>query len=480
MNHPLKWFDAISINIYFTGLTTLSQTMTPLVVPLLVQKFVGEGQQGTFYGNVRLWSLMVALLVQALMGMLSDRSTLPMGRRRPFIIIGTILDLAIMAAIGFSAGMQGMAGYWFLFAMLLLLSVSSNTAHGAAQGLIPDLVPENKRGMYSGVKALLEVPLPVILVSFTIGQMIGNGNMWGGILTAMGILTFSMLVTMFAPEKRFEGPVQPLDLAPFLRLVLMTALFTAIILGLGFLARMVTEFFSDLALTEVLLAIGVIGLIAMAVAVVLGVYLSVNLSIGPEAARRNHSFTWWVVNRLAFLVGSTNLASFAVFFLQGRLGLERELAAKPASQLIMFVGVFILLLALPAGWLTDKFGRKRMVALSGLIGALGTLILILAPNLTAIYVGGVVVGIAIGLFYAANWALGTSLVPKEEAGRYLGISNLAGAGAGAVGAYIGGPIADFFTVNFPELPGLGYVLLYAIYGILFLSSVLALTQVKSD
>lgn len=477
MERPLRWYDLITINIYFMGLTTISQTMTPLVIPLLVQKFVGEQQQGTFYGTARLWSLMVALLVQALMGMLSDHSTLRWGRRRPFILIGTLGDLLIMAAIGFSAGMEGTAGYWFLFAMLLLLAVASNTAHGAAQGLIPDLVPEEKRGLYSGVKALLEVPLPLVLVSFTIGRMIGSGNMWGGILTAMGILTFTMVVTMFAPERRLEKPAAPLNWQPFLRLVLMTALFTVVILGLGFLInRVISPALENLSRTPALITMGLLGLGAMAAAIALGVYFSVQISIG-EDARRYPSFTWWVINRLAFLVGSTNLASFAVFFLQGKLGLEREAAAKPAAQLIMFVGIFILVLSLPSGWITDRLGRRRLTALSGLVAALGALILIVAPNLTVIYIGGVVVGIGIGLFYPASWALGTSLVPRQEAGRYLGISNLAGAGAGAVGAYIGGPIADFFTRTAPDAPGLGYVLLFAIYGVLFLASILALQKV---
>ena len=102
------------------------------------------------------------------------------------------------------------------------------------------------------------------------------------------------------------------------------------------------------------------------------------------------------------------------------------------------------------------------------------------PSLPVIYVGGVIIGIAIGLFFASNWALGTVLVPKEEAGRYLGISNLAGAGAGAVGAYIGGPIADYFTANVTSVPGLGYILLFSIYGVLFLLSILALTQVREN
>ena len=95
-----------------------------------------------------------------------------------------------------------------------------------------------------------------------------------------------------------------------------------------------------------------------------------------------------------------------------------------------------------------------------------------------IYIGGTLIGASTGIFFTANWALGTSIVPKAEAGRYLGISNLAGAGAGAIGAYIGGPIADYFTANVPNSPGLGYILLFLIYGILFLFSVFAVTRIK--
>jgi MFS family permease len=119
-----------------------------------------------------------------------------------------------------------------------------------------------------------------------------------------------------------------------------------------------------------------------------------------------------------------------------------------------------------------------MVAIAGLVAVVGTIIALSIPSLLLIYVGGCVIGIGAGLFYTANWALGTTLVPKEEAGRYLGISNLAGAGAGAVGAYIGGPIADFVTAQVPQVPGFGYVLIFSIYGLLFLFSVLALIQVK--
>ncbi len=473
----LRWFDCITINIYWLGISTLSQTVTPLVFPLLVQQFVGEEGKGTFFGTLRLWTLMAALLVQALMGMLSDRSTLRWGRRRPFIFLGTLADLVFIAAIGFSAGLEGMTGYWFLFVMAILLQVSSNVAHGAVQGLIPDLVPEEQRGRFSGVKAVFEIPIPVILAAFAIGPLIAKGNMWGGLLVAMGILALTMLITMLVREEPLrESP--PLDWAPFLRLLLMTALFTAIILGMGEAVKGVGRLMEGVSSTTVLIFImGAIGLVGMAIAVTMGVWASVRISIG-QAARSNPSFTWWVVNRLAFFVGTTNLSGFAVYFLQGRLGYAEEQAAGPASQLMMVVGLFILVAALPSGWLSDRIGHKRLVAISGILAALGTLIFLLSPSLTPIYIGASLIGVAAGLFFTANWALGTALVPKEEAGRYLGLSNLAGAGAGAVGSYIGGPIADYFTVRVPSQPGLGYVLLFAIYGVLFLLSVVALRKVR--
>jgi MFS family permease len=461
MKRTLHWYDYITINIYWLGLTTISQS-NGLIIPLLVQKFVGPEQQGTAFGRLRLYTLMVALLVQALMGMLSDRSTLRWGRRRPFILVGTLLNMACLIAIGASPS------YWFLFGAVVLSQIASNIAHGAEQGLIPDLVPEDRRGRFSGVKSVMEL-LPVIIVAFTVGKLLATGQMWAAILVAIGILFLSMVITMFVREAPLREPPGRLDWGPFGRLVAMTLVFMVVILGMGELVKGIGRLLGSIStIATLLIVMGATGLLAMATAVIVGVWASVRIGIGGGQDSRQHpSFTWWVVNRLAFLIGATNLSGFAVYFLQARLGLQGEAAAGPASQLMMVVGILILLCALPSGWLADRIGRKRLVALSGLMAALGTLVLVLAPSMNVIYVGGCLVGAATGMFFTTNWALGTDLVPKEEAGRYLGISNLAGAGAGAVGAYIGGPIADYFTVHVPHTPGLGYILVFAIYAALF-------------
>ena len=101
--------------------------------------------------------------------------------------------------------------------------------------------------------------------------------------------------------------------------------------------------------------------------------------------------------------------------------------------------------------------------------------LLLARDMPMVIVAGSIMGVGAGIFLATNWALGTDLAPPEEAGRYLGISNLAGAGAGIVGVGIGGPMADFFNAL---RPGLGYSVILVVYRALFLLSVAALTRVK--
>jgi len=468
---PLRWYDAITINVYFFALTLRSQALSPLIMPLLVQQFVGDATKGTSYGSMRLVSLMVALLTQAVAGQLSDNNTSRWGRRRPFILVSTILEIGAFLTLGWIAGrMGGTSGYWALFAVMVCSMIFSNIGHGAAQGLIPDLVPPSQRGRYSGIKALFELPLPLIFVAFTISRLVTAGNLRAAIAAIIAVFVGATALAMTVRETPLKQPTKPVDWAGILRLVAMTGLFTVVILLIGSGVRLLVPRLLALEGAVGLALVGVLGVAGMLLAVALGVIASVKISLGKQADARP-DFTWWVINRLAFLVGANNLGSFVLYFIQERFPhLQGSAAAQPASMLMLVVGAAILVISIPSGWLTDKFGARRLLLISGILAAVGTAVVILSRGMPMMMVGGALVGLATGAFFTSNWALGTSIVPREEAGRWLGISNLAGAGAGAIGAYIGGPIGD----------GAGYLLLMGLYGILFLFSTLALIKIKPE
>jgi MFS family permease len=158
-----------------------------------------------------------------------------------------------------------------------------------------------------------------------------------------------------------------------------------------------------------------------------------------------------------------------LYFLQERFpDLKGESAAGPSATVMMFVGICILLTSLPSGWLADRVGKKQLVTIASIAVTAGMVIILLVPNLAALNIGGCLIGLAIGLFYAASWALGTQIVPQDQAARYLGLANLAGAGSGAIGAYIGGPIADSNS----------YVLLFTIYTALCVLSTFSLLGIQ--
>jgi MFS family permease len=223
--------------------------------------------------------------------------------------------------------------------------------------------------------------------------------------------------------------------------------------------------------------VGVGGAIAMVVAVVVGVWAGSMATIGKEA-RQHSSFIWWIVNRLFFLAAVTSLQGFALYFFQYTFNITVEGANKLTGSLVSIVGAFTLLSALPAGWLADRIGHKLLVTISGVLAAVGCALLlgtIWVPNLALVYVAGTLIGVGTGLFMTVNWAMGTSLVPAGEAGRYLGISNLAGAGAGMIGAGIGGPVADYLNLS---IPGLGYFAIFAAYVLLFVLSAVSLRFIR--
>lgn len=490
LNPPIvrkwHWYEHIALNIYWLGLNINTGLLTPILLPYLVLLFMPPQQKNTYLAVIRVISLAMAMLVQPVAGMLSDRSTSRWGRRRPFIFIGAIGSILCLGVIASSTFFMGSdlnrvsepvfgvpVAYLILLAGIVLLQIPTNIAQGAAQALIPDLVPENQRGRSSGFKSVLEL-IPVFVVILA-GPLVDQGRVWLVVGIISTALLGCLLITLYAArETPLREKPDRLSAGPVLRIVALTAIFVgatqAAAAFVRFAGRLLTHASAPIALQ--IMGVGLAGLAAMAGSIFLGVYLGVWAGIGEEA-RRHNAFIWWIINRLMFLAAIGSIQGFAQYFLRDVLQVPN--VVRMTTLLLAVVALFLVPSAIAGGYLADRFGRKRLVQATGLLAALGTLVLIFSRSMPLVMVSGGILGLATGTFMATNWALGTDLVPDSDAGRYLGISNLAGAGAGIVGVGIGGPTADFFNAI---RPGLGYPVIFGIYCALFLLSTLALTRVK--
>jgi len=355
--------DLIGLNVYWLGLNMATSSLTTIILPVLVQRFVGGEVKNTFYGTLRAAGLVVAILVQPAAGLLSDRSTTRWGRRRPYIFLGTVLDLVFLAVVASSTG------YWPLFLAVMMLQLSSNIAHGALQGLIPDLVPKGQRGTASGIKAVMEL-LPVVLTALTVAKLVGSGHMMASFAVVGGSLPTTMLLTLiFVHEEPLQTPPgQPLAPVMLRTLGLLVGIMIGALVGLicgALVGGASGVMLSPFAGREraIMVGVGIGGLTAMVTAIVARVWASVSIS---AEAWRYPSFVWWVVNRLLFLMALGPLQSFALYFLQDVLRVPN--APQTMGSMMTVVGMCTLLAALLSGYLADRMGRKLLVALAGLGG----------------------------------------------------------------------------------------------------------------
>ncbi|MDH5607412.1 MAG: MFS transporter, partial [Anaerolineae bacterium] len=138
----------------------------------------------------------------------------------------------------------------------------------------------------------------------------------------------------------------------------------------------------------------------------------------------------------------------------------------------------ILFIAIPAGKIADRVGRKPIVIWSGIIAVLGTGYILIIRDLNLLMFGGLLIGASAGIYISSNFALITDIVPQDEAARYMGVAGIASAAGSACARLMGAWIID--PVN--RLTGSsvsGYMALYALAGVLYLFSVLAARELPA-
>jgi MFS family permease len=291
--------------------------------------------------------------------------------------------------------------YAWIFVGYTLLQLCSNIAHGPFQGLIPDLVPPERLGVAAGVKNLLDIGglLAGVLAA---GYFVDRGQTHLALAIIVAVMCITLLATLFGVR---EAPAQRAPIVSTWRHVRSVA-------------RHI--YFLD--------------------------------------CRRYPAYAWLLASRFLVLFGIYAIQGFAQYFIRDVL--QSPNPAGATSHVMAVIGAGTAMLVYPAGLAADRLNKKAINIGAALLCGMGALLLLTVHNFAQLMVVGAVLGCGLGAFLSVNWALATYLAPTGEAGRYLGLSNLATAGAAAL-SRLTGPLIDH--VNARGQNG-GYTMLFIVAG----------------
>ena len=148
------------------------------------------------------------------------------------------------------------------------------------------------------------------------------------------------------------------------------------------------------------------------------------------------------VARFLFLLGTYGVGRFLVLLVAQRSGLDPRAAAGDTGLLLALFTLATAIAAIPIGRVSDRSDRASLMVGGAVTSAVGIALMIPSLGTTALVAGGLLMSIRTAAFVVPNWAAMTALAAAPEAGRTLGLANIATGGAAAVAGLLG-PIVDF-------------------------------------
>ena len=397
----------VTLSVYWLGIQTIWGGLNITIIPGRLDD-LSRDTQGTLLAIIMLAGAIAPIIIQPTVGVISDYTVTRWGRRKPYIVAGSLLDVVFLAGIALNNDFVAMVAFYFL------LQVSSNFAQGPFQGYVPDLVPARQVGLASGLMGLM----------LTLGTIVGVG-----IATVGGIIDNVVLATLAL------GVVE---------VVTMVILVATVDEGREGPPR--TRSWREIA-----------------------------LSAWGRDVLAQRDVLWLLLVRLLFL-GAYNATLIAIGYFRRSHGLSDSDADTTVFLATAIVGVSTALAAIPGGRLSDRYGRRPVIWAAAAIAGLGLVGVAVAPSPAVAVASWVPFGVGMGIFLSADWALMADVIPKETAGRYMGILNAGTAMAGPVFIIVAGPVQDLVAgaVSDPAGPRAAMAVAALFVGL----SALALTRVN--
>jgi len=467
----LRWTQILAISIFWLALNFHWAALGIIILPSQVFKIAGDQFKGEALAFVLVPGAFVSLFANPLFGMLSDKTRGQLaawGRRRPYILFGTLINIGGLAWMATARDISSLAIAY------VIVQFSNNAATAPFHALLPDVVPVEQRGLASGVMGLLSIVGSiggVIIAGLFIDASrplpAYQQGLWLTYGIIIAVLVALMLITIFSVKEhqsasaqidRLEeagAPTESLVIEPparrswLSRSVVVNVVGTLIVAGLVWGAM---ALWNALYIANVQIS-GDVQQVILEVIATIGI-----LRLFDFNPRRDPDFAWVLLTRLVMMLGIYTVQDFLQFYMRDAVKVAHP--EQQTTNFIIILSLTSLFSALAAGWLSDRFGRKRMVYISGSFMALVGLIFIVTQSLPLVLAAGAIFGIGYGAYVSVDWALVADVLPSHKNyARDMGIWNISLSLPQVIAPIVGGPLIDSFTRS--GHPILGFQLLFA-------------------
>lgn len=340
-------------------------TVIPLAI-LLTFKFLEIDPQNvtTDFSLATGIGALIGVIFNYIGGAISDRTTFLFGRRRTWILIGSLVGAASLIGIGLAKTVTMVVVLWSI--ALIFYS----TAFAAYSALFSDQVDESRRGTASGLIGLFN---PVAIL---VGMIV---------LTALNNLTLIMKYGVVAS------------------ISVIGALIACLLIKDEPIKQYVSNNVSNNST------------------------FGENLSKLYPNPRKYPAFTWGVITRLLVCTAFASQVYATLFFMQKfHISQEEVTGIATLNSLIQTVGLGVA--AVLGGMLSDKFRKQKpFVAGAAVLVAIGVFMMAIAPSVQVVFIGTGILGVGYGTYIAVDMAIIARILPnQQDVAKDFGIMNVAG------------------------------------------------------
>jgi MFS family permease len=439
----------ITLSVLWFGLNFQSAALFAIVLPIQILPFVSPGQVGNAEQAVVLGWLsvlggLVALFLPPLVGALSDRTTGNLGRRRPYIVLGTAVELLGAWVLATPSNLG------FLLAGLLIFEVGNNVCTAGYQGMLPDLVPEAQRGEASGYMGLMTILgnaasfglAAVLLGSITATSVslaaIRSGVALYYVLSGLILVLAAFITVVWVREARYE---------PFGELVVGRdgTVYTAAVGNKPVGHRMQ-------------------GWLA--------------LWLDPWQKR---DFTLVFLTRTSVMLGIGLFMTFIEYYFANVAQVNNFIQETAALAVLALGGAAASAFAL--GILSDRLrsrlGRVPLVCGATICMSLAALAFVVFPAGAPLWPMGMLFGVGLGAYFSVDWALVVDVLPSsDDAGKDMGIWSIATTLPAIIAPFIGAVVLNI--AGAAGYTALGYRLVFTLAVALLLLGAVFVLMVRNQ